>query len=90
MSTGDAVPAPGQGVDAAIALPRGDVELTARGWQPRFVAAPPRLAEMMELYRELGYEVRAETLVDEDLDDHCAGCRLALAMFRVVYTRKPS
>jgi len=42
---------------------------------------------MVELYESLGHEVRLESLEDEDLEDHCAGCRLALTLFRIVYTR---
>jgi hypothetical protein len=64
-----------------------DMELTADGWRRRFVGGPPRLEEMVELYQELGHDVRVEKLVDEDLADSCAGCRVALALFRIVYTR---
>jgi hypothetical protein len=42
---------------------------------------------MVELYESLGHEVRLESLEDDDLEDQCAGCRLALTLFRIVYTR---
>jgi hypothetical protein len=64
-----------------------DLMLAVDGWRRRFVGAPPRLAEMVELYRELGHEVRVEELTDRDLAEACAGCRLALSLFRIVYTR---
>jgi hypothetical protein len=64
-----------------------DLRLAQDGWTRRFVGGPPRLAEMMDLYRELGHEVRVEALTDDDLAEHCAGCRAALALFRIVYTR---
>jgi hypothetical protein len=66
---------------------RRDLELAIEGWRRRFVGGPPRLEEMVELYRELGHEVRLEELTDEDLAEHCAGCRVALSLFRIVYTR---
>jgi hypothetical protein len=57
------------------------------GWRRRFVGAPPRLDEMVALYKELGHDVRVEKLTGEDLADSCEGCQVALAFFRVVYTR---
>ena len=34
--------------------------LEDRGWRKRFVAAEPRLSEAVEMYRELGFQVRLE------------------------------
>lgn len=64
-----------------------DAALAGDGWHRRFIGGPPRLAEMVELYESLGHEVRLESLEDDDLEDQCAGCRLALTLFRIVYTR---
>ena len=64
-----------------------DRALAGDGWVRRFIGGPPRLAEMLELYRSLGHEVHTEPLVDDDLEHQCAGCTLALALFRIVYTR---
>lgn len=61
--------------------------LTARGWTRRFVAAPPRLQEVAELYAALGYEVRFEQVDGEELADQCPSCALAARLLRVVYTR---
>ena len=36
----------------------------------------------------LGHEVRLETLSPEELAEECGDCRLALELFRVVYTRR--
>jgi hypothetical protein len=79
-----------EGVEPVLrgGAPARDRTLAAEGWQRRFIGGPPRLGEMLELYAELGYEVRVEPVHDEELADHCAGCRLALTLFRVVYTRK--
>lgn len=61
--------------------------LLAAGWQRCFIADEPRLSEAVELYRELGLEVR---LLPVPLDD--AGCtecmRADPARYRVIYTRR--
>ena len=64
-----------------------DAELAREGWIRRFVGGPPRLREVRELYESLGHEVRLETLSPEELAEECGDCRLALELFRVVYTR---
>jgi hypothetical protein len=69
------------------ALCAREAELAADGWQRRFVAAPPRLQEMTDLYRSLGLDVRHEPLDDTDLSDDCGGCILARTLFRIIYTR---
>ncbi|MEW6280696.1 MAG: hypothetical protein AB1758_18870 [Candidatus Eremiobacterota bacterium] len=62
-------------------------DLERDGWVRRFVAAPARLPEVVELYRSLGLEVRLEPVEAEDLPEACGECRAAMALFRVVYTR---
>lgn len=64
-----------------------DEELLQAGWTRRFVGAPPRLQEMISLYESLGYEVHLDPVPPEELEDDCQGCRLAVTLFRVVYTR---
>jgi hypothetical protein len=64
-----------------------DAVLAAEGWERRFVAAPPRLQEMTDMYRSLGLVVRHEPLDDTDLSDDCSGCILARTLFRIIYTR---
>jgi hypothetical protein len=66
-----------------------DSRLAEEGWTRRFVGGPPRLREVRELYESLGQEVRFETLSPEELAEECGDCRLALELFRVVYTRRP-
>jgi hypothetical protein len=66
-----------------------DAALEAAGWQRRFVADGARAAEMAELYRELGFEVRTEAVSAADLGDACADCLLVAALrFQVVYVRR--
>ena len=57
-------------------------------WERRFMAVWPRLEEAAALYEDLGYEVRLEHPGAEDLRAECGGCRLALELFRVLYTRR--
>ncbi len=66
---------------------RSEADLLAEGWKRRFVGGPPRLPEMVELYRSLGYEVWLEPPDPEEFGAECEGCTLALMFFRVVYTR---
>lgn len=67
-----------------------DRRLARAGWTRRFVAGPPRLEEAAELYRSLGLEVRLERPDPVELAEACGDCRLALELFRILYTRRPS
>lgn len=67
---------------------KSEEELLREGWSRRFVAAPARLKEAIALYESLGYEVHTEPLTPEELRDECQDCRLAVALFRVIYTRR--
>jgi hypothetical protein len=64
------------------------VLLEQEGWERRFMVAGERIEETAELYRRLGYAVRLEHPSAEELREECGDCRLALAFFRVVYTRR--
>jgi hypothetical protein len=66
-----------------------DAELGSAGWERRFTGGPPRLAEVTELYRGLGWEVLLDELLPEELPESCGDCMLALGTFRIVYTRRP-
>jgi hypothetical protein len=57
------------------------------GWSRRFVATPPRLAEVVALYQSLGLDVRVEPLDACELDDDCADCLTAGPVPCVIYTR---
>ena len=60
----------------------------ADGWERRFVTDVHRAEEAVALYTRMGYEVVADPVVPEDLDEGCDTCALA-TMFRTVYTRRP-
>lgn len=66
---------------------KSEAELLAEGWARKFVGGPPRLNEMVELYKSLGYEVWLEPQELSEFADECEDCMLALVFFRVVYTR---
>jgi hypothetical protein len=64
-------------------------KLRKEGWLRRSVASEPRLSEMVELYRNLGFEVRLEPLDDEEKDGGCATCfEEDPSRFCVIYTRR--
>jgi hypothetical protein len=59
----------------------------AAGWERRFVTDVARAEEAVSLYQGMGYEVVADPVVPEDLDEGCDSCALA-TLFRTVYTRR--
>ena len=68
---------------------QADPELVSEGWERRFVADARRAEETMELYEQLGFEVRAEPAQAEELGDDCDDCQLLLLLqFKTIYTRK--
>ena len=58
------------------------------GWEARYVGSEPRLSEVAELYRELGFEVRVEPYV---LPPDCGECQTCLESagegMKVVYVK---
>ena len=66
-----------------------DPALVAEGWERRFTADQERAREAVELYQQLGYEVRAEPVRPQELEDDCQDCRAVVAFhFLAIYTRK--
>lgn len=66
-----------------------DPQLAAEGWQRRFSADADRLAEVTELYAELGFEVRTEPIGLAENGARCDDCHAAVAArFKTIYTRK--
>ncbi|MCK5414783.1 MAG: hypothetical protein KAJ35_05325 [Thermoplasmata archaeon] len=63
------------------------------GWKRRMVASEPRLSEIVEMYENLGFEVRLEPLDPSDPgwdEDECTICLEdpgEAERTRVVYTR---
>lgn len=66
-----------------------DPSLVNKGWEFRFVTDGSRVQEMTDLYRELGFEVRAEPLETVSLAEECEACQLTILLqFKAIYTRK--
>ena len=47
-------------------------ELIKEGWEKRFAADEPRLSEMVDQYKELGFEVLLEP--SDPLSEECTAC----------------
>ena len=63
-------------------------ELHKSGWVEQTTYDEPRLSEIAELYRELGFEVHIEPFVLDD-DTECAECmRAQPEKYMTIYTRK--
>ncbi len=68
-----------------------DPKLVAQGWARRFMADGNRLTEYMELYTSLGFEVRTEAVLAEEIGQECSDCRLVICrQFVTLYTRRRS
>ncbi len=63
-------------------------ELVESGWKKQTTLDEPRLSEMIELYKEIGFEVRLEPFDPGD-DPNCTECMLrSPQQFRTIFTRK--
>jgi hypothetical protein len=66
-----------------------DPLLVAEGWERRFTVDKQRAREVLELYTQLGYEVRAEPMRGEEVQDDCQDCRTVVSYrLLTIYTRK--
>ncbi|MBW8012388.1 MAG: hypothetical protein FVQ83_14330 [Chloroflexi bacterium] len=66
-----------------------DPELVSQGWERRFMADPVREKESLDLYRELGFEVRSVPIKPSELSEACGDCRVAVCQaYTTIYTRK--
>jgi len=71
-------------------------ELIKAGWERRFVACEPRLSEMAELYKDIGFEVLLEPLPSREETDAASceesGCTACFDVnresYRIIYTRQ--
>ncbi len=74
-------------------------QLIRDGWEKRFIACEPRLTEMADMYREIGFEVLLEPLPpkEETADTDCdscdeKGCTVCYdadtERYRVIYTKR--
>ena len=62
--------------------------LIRQGWEKKATYDDPRLAEMVQLYEELGLEVHLEPFNAEN-EDGCTGCMQQFPdRFKTIYTRE--
>jgi len=65
-------------------------KLISEGWQKKATYDDPRLAEMVKMYEEIGFDVHLEPF-NADNEDGCTGCmELFPEQFKTIYTRKKS
>ena len=64
-------------------------ELKKEGWEKRFTTDEPRLSEMVDQYRQLGFEVRLEPV--DISSEECTDCLTDPAFsdrYKTIYTRR--
>jgi hypothetical protein len=64
-------------------------ELIKQGWEKRFTIDEPRLSEMAEQYKELGFEVLLEPV--DTSSEECTTCLKAPGFgqhYKTIYTRR--
>jgi len=68
---------------------RSRKELEKEGWVKQTTIGEPRLSEIVELYKSLGYEVRLEPAKLDELDEECKRCYEGeIDEVKTVYIRK--
>ncbi len=77
------------GNDLGCTLPV-DPSLREQGWEWRCNADGTKLRNVVDSYRELGFEVRLEPLDLRGLSENCAGCKGTLAQASAVFVRRLS
>jgi len=64
-------------------------ELESEGWERRSVLDEPRLSEAVELYEQLGFEVKQVPLDPENMPEGCTACyKQNIDKYRIIYVRK--
>ncbi len=75
--------------DAALERITPDPARMAAGWKRRFVIERARVPDLVALYEEGGFEVVADAVTPEQLEDDCTDCKLVVHLDYVqVYTRR--
>ena len=65
-------------------------ELEKMGWERQTTYDEPRLSELVDMYKELGFEIRLEPFNPDD-EPGCSECMKAdPARYKTIYTRAKS
>jgi hypothetical protein len=63
-------------------------KLIKEGWEKQATYDDPRLSEMVEMYAEIGFEVRLEP-INTDSEIGCTSCiQLKPDLFKTIFTRR--
>ena len=63
-------------------------KLAGEGWERRATYDEPRLSELVEMYEELGYQVRIEAFNPEE-EKSCSACmKITPDKYKTIYTKK--
>jgi len=63
-------------------------KLIKQGWEKQATYDNPRLSEMVEMYKEIGFEVHVEPFNAEN-ETGCSSCmQLMPDLFKTIYTRR--
>ena len=65
-----------------------DEKLAKQGWERRTVLSEPRLSEVIDEYKELGFDVHLEPATSGDPDTGCDACFNPDERVMIVYTRR--
>ncbi len=65
-----------------------DSALTDDGWEWRGNADSRRSRDLVDMYSEVGFEVRLEPIEVDNMCSACDGCKGAFSEFSAVYIRK--
>lgn len=59
------------------------------GWEARFIGSEPRLSEVVDMYREIGFEVLVKSFETTNCEGCCTSCFGGpIGETMTVYTRK--
>jgi len=63
-------------------------KLISEGWEKQATYDDPRLSEMVDVYKEIGFEVHLEPFNAAN-EEGCTGCMaISPDQFKTIYTRK--
>lgn len=65
-------------------------KLQQEGWKEQYTYSEPKLSEIVELFKQMGLEVRVESPTPPEIEDGCAKCgRGQCTEYKTIFTREP-
>jgi len=63
-------------------------ELTSQGWEKQTTHDEPRLSDVVEMYKEMNFEVHLEPFIPDE-ESGCIACVKAMPdKYKTIYTKK--